>query len=171
MECVEHDWWYGNIITLNTDQMVGVNVECPWHVWNGVSGIWLMATYCWIKDLGMCGKSVSGMWLMAWWPLHRQTIWWGSTYSAFGYVEECVACHHTDHSQCSTGGVCFLSRNMSEHVSHTITLWHIQRVTTSTFLYLSHWCVINRSTISCHKISFSSLILNVTVGTQREFRI
>ena len=35
MECVEHDWWCRNVMTSNTDQMVGVNVQCTW---NGVSG-------------------------------------------------------------------------------------------------------------------------------------
>ena len=34
MECVEHDWWCRNVMTSNTDQMVGVNVQCTW---NGVS--------------------------------------------------------------------------------------------------------------------------------------
>ena len=52
---------------------------------------------------------------------------------------------------------------------HSTTLHNTQRATTSTCVYLSHWCVINRSIISCDKISFSSLILNVTVGTPREF--
>ena len=35
MGCVEHDWWCRNVMTSNTDQMVGVNVQCTW---NGVSG-------------------------------------------------------------------------------------------------------------------------------------
>ena len=34
MECVGHDWWCRNVMTSNTDQMVGVNVQCTW---NGVS--------------------------------------------------------------------------------------------------------------------------------------
>ena len=113
----------------------------------------------------------------------RQTRWYGSTNSALGMTVmgycrslECVPhiAHYTDQSPRSTVGICFLSGNMSEHVSRNITPWHCtipRRATTSTCVYLSHWCVINRSIISCHKISFSSLILNVTVGTPREFRV